>query len=147
MLQGCLQQGATQNNPNEAFNTMIWNLGPKQGFAGAEVVELSAHLAAARFNHGANTLTVFFFRKWDALLGDITEAYVQLVDASRVRRLKSMMVRSRKRKILRKRRKGFEEKAVEPEAKPINLVPSDHKSCVFEAQTLCFLEECGSLRT
>ena len=54
LLQPCLR-GATQSQ-NEAFNAiMMWNMWPKQGFAGAEVVELSAHLAAARFNHGAVT--------------------------------------------------------------------------------------------
>ena len=37
--QRCLKW-ATQSQ-NEAFNaTMIWNMWPKQGFAGAEVVEL-----------------------------------------------------------------------------------------------------------
>ena len=55
LLQRCLK-GATQSQ-NEAFNaTMIWNMWPKQGFAGAEVVELSAHLAASRFNRRDVTL-------------------------------------------------------------------------------------------
>ena len=55
LLQRCLK-GATQSQ-NEAFIAiMIWNMWPKQGFAGAQVVELSAHLAAARFNHRAVTL-------------------------------------------------------------------------------------------
>ena len=55
LLQRCLK-GATQSQ-NGAFNAIkIWNMWPKQEFAGAEVVELSAHLAAARYNHGAVTL-------------------------------------------------------------------------------------------
>ena len=56
---------------------MIWNMWPKQGFAGAEVVELpvSARLAAARFNHRAVTLLAVL-RKWDSL-----QFYVQLEGA------------------------------------------------------------------
>ena len=46
---GCLIGGAMQSQ-NEAFNAMIWNMWPKlQGFAGAAVMKLPAHLAAACF--------------------------------------------------------------------------------------------------
>ena len=58
LLQRCLI-GATQSQ-NEAFNAiMIWNMWPKQGFAGAEVVELSAHLAAARFKGEVRAICQF----------------------------------------------------------------------------------------
>ena len=51
---------------------------PKQGFAGAEVVELSAHLAAARFiKHGAVTFLAVL-RKMGCTTGSFTESYVQL---------------------------------------------------------------------
>ena len=66
---------------DEAFNAiMIWNMWPKQGFAGAEVVELSAHLAAARFNHRAVTLLAVL-RKMGCTTRSFTESYVQLEEA------------------------------------------------------------------
>ena len=79
LLQRCLK-GATQSK-NEAFkDIMIWNMWPKQEFAGAEVVELSAHLAAARFNHGAVTLLAVL-RKMGCTTRSFTESYVQLEEA------------------------------------------------------------------
>ena len=80
LLQRCLK-GATQSQ-NEAFNAiMIWDMWPKQGFAGAElVVELSAHLAAARFNHRAVTLLAVL-RKMGCTTRSFTESYVQLEEA------------------------------------------------------------------
>ena len=79
LLQRCLK-GATQSQ-NEAFkDIMVWNMWPKQGFAGAEVVELSAHLAAARFNHGAVTLLAVL-RKMGCTTRSFTESYVQLEEA------------------------------------------------------------------
>ena len=65
---------------------MIWNMWPKpelQGYAGAEVVELSAHLAAARFiKHGALTVSWLFHEKlMGCTTGSFAETYVQLEDA------------------------------------------------------------------
>ena len=83
MKKALLQQwlkGVTQSQ-NEAFNAiMMWNMWPKQGFAGAEVVELSAHLAAARFNHRAVTLMAIL-RKIGCTTRSFTESYVQLEEA------------------------------------------------------------------
>ena len=73
LLQRCLK-GATQSQ-NEAFNAII--IWPKQGFAGAEVVELSAHLAAARFNDRAVTLLAVL-RKMGCTTRKFIESYVQL---------------------------------------------------------------------
>ena len=71
---------ATQSQ-NETFNAnMIWNMFPKQGFAGAEVVDLSAHLAAARFNHSAVTVLAVL-RKMGCTTRSFTESYVQLEEA------------------------------------------------------------------
>ena len=79
LLQRCLKE-ATQSQ-NEAFNAiMIWNMWPKQGFADAEVVKLSAHLAAARFNHRAVTLLAVL-RKMGCTTKSFTESYVQLEEA------------------------------------------------------------------
>ena len=81
LLQRSLK-GATQSQ-NEAFNAiMIWNIWPKQGFTGAEVVELpvSARLAAARFNHRAVTLLAVL-RKMGFTTKSLTEFYVQLEGA------------------------------------------------------------------
>ena len=80
LLQRCLK-GATQSQ-NEAFNAiMIWNMWPKQGFAGAEVVELSAHLAAACFNHRAVTLLAILRKMGCTTRSQFTESYVQLEEA------------------------------------------------------------------
>ena len=86
LLQRC-QKGASQSQ-NEAFNAiMIWKMWPKQGFAGAEVVELSAHLAAARANHRAVTLLAVLRKKGCTTIARrFTESYVQLEEALRVRR-------------------------------------------------------------
>ena len=79
LLQRCLK-GATQSQ-NEAFkDIMNWNMWPKQGFAGAEVVELSAHLAAARFNHGAVTFLAVLC-KMGCTTRSFTESYMQLEEA------------------------------------------------------------------
>ena len=114
LLQQCLR-GATQNL-NEAFNAMIWNLCPKQAFAGAEVVEISAHLAAARFNHGAATFLAEL-REMGCTTGCFIEAYLRVEDAARVRQaeVKAGERQIKRRKTLRKRKKGYEEKAVEAE--------------------------------
>ena len=74
LLQRCLRR-ATQSK-NEAFNAiMIWNVWPKQGFAGAEVVELPAHLIAARFiNHRAVTFLAVL-RKMGCTAGSFTDSY------------------------------------------------------------------------
>ena len=81
LLERCLK-GATQSQ-NEAFNAiMIWNMWPKQGFAGAEVVELSAHLAAARFNNRAVTLLAVLRKVGcTCTTRSFTESYVQLEEA------------------------------------------------------------------
>ena len=80
LLQRCLK-GATQSQ-NEAFkDIMNWNMWPKQGFAGAEVVELSPHLAAARFNHGAVTLLAVLRKMGCTTRSFITESYMQLEEA------------------------------------------------------------------
>ena len=77
--QRCLK-GATQSQ-NKAFNAiMIWNMWPKQGFAGAEVVDLSAHLAAARFNH-RTVILLAVLRKMGCTTRSFTESHVQLEEA------------------------------------------------------------------
>ena len=83
LLQRCLK-GTTQSQ-NEAFNAiMIWYMWPKQGFAGAEVVELSAHLAAARFNHRSRAVTLpAVVHKMGCITRSFTESYVQLEEALR----------------------------------------------------------------
>ena len=60
---------------------MIWNMWPKQVFAGGEVVELSAHLAAVRFiKHGAVTFLAVL-RKMGCTTGSFTESNVPLEGA------------------------------------------------------------------
>ena len=73
LLQRC-QKRATQSQNEALKDIMIWNMWPKQGFAGAEVVELSEHLAVACFNHGAvNLLAVL--RKMGCTTRSFTESY------------------------------------------------------------------------
>ena len=110
-------RGATQSK-NEAFNAMIWTMWPKQRFSGAEVVELSAHLAAACFiKHGVVTFLAVLW-KMRCTTRSFTESYVP-IDSSKVPkesgRLKSRLVRSRNtgEKLWKRRRKGFEENEVE----------------------------------
>ena len=67
---------------------MIWNMWPKQGFAGAEVVELSAHLAAA-----VTLLAVY--AKWDALKGVLPNPMCNSKRPKESGKLKSRLVRSR----------------------------------------------------
>ena len=97
LLQRCLK-GATQSQ-DEAFKAiMIWNMWPKQGIvgSGAEVMELSAHLAAARFNHRAVTLLAVY-AKWDALqgLGVLPNPMCNSKRPKESGKLKSRLVRSR----------------------------------------------------
>ena len=151
LLQRCLKE-ATRSQ-NEAFNAiMIWIMWPKQGFAGAEVVELSAHLAAARINHRAVTLLAVL-QKMGCTTRSFTESYVQLEEAYRVRKaeVKACKKQKYRRKPFRKRKKGFEKKACGCRGPNLwtwyllTTIPVSDR-CVFEPQTLCFLEECVSLR-
>ena len=150
LLQQCLK-GATQSQNEALKDIMIWNMWPKQGFAGAEVVELSAHLAAACFNHGAVTYWLFY-AKWDALQGVLPNPMCNSKRPKESGKLKSRLVRSRNTgenlwereiKVLRRAcgRRG-------PNLWTwylLTTIPVSNR-CVFEPQTLCFLEECGSLR-
>ena len=81
LLHRCLRL-VTQSQ-NEDFNAMIWNMWPKQGFFGAEVVELSAHLARLQLalTMELSPSWLFYAKLRDALLGASTESYVQLEDA------------------------------------------------------------------
>ena len=95
-----------------------------------------------------------FYAKWDARLGVLrSPTDVQLEDAWRVRKAEVKAGRKQKyrRKLLGKRRKCFEDKAVE--AKGQTYEPGAFwpqflwVTCVFlKLKLLCFLEECGSLR-
>ena len=94
LLQRCLK-GATQSQ-NEAFNAiMIWNMWSKQGFAGAEVVELSAHLAAARFNHRAVTLLAVLRKMGCTTRTVLPNPMCNLKRPKESGKLKSRLVRSR----------------------------------------------------
>ena len=124
----------------EAFNAiMIWNMWPKQGFAGAEAVELSAHLAAARFNHGAVTrVHGCLTQNPDAQLG-----VLPILCATTQRCLKSQEGWSQGWWEAEIQEKSFE-KVFQREgnvlrrkqrAKPMSLVPFDHDSCEWHG---CF---------
>ena len=101
-------RGATQSQ-NEAFNAMIWNMWPKHGFAGAEVVELSAHLAAAHFIHHEAVTFLAVLRKMECTTGSFSESYVQLEGAERVRKaeVKAGEKQKYRRKTLKKEKERF----------------------------------------
>lgn len=50
LLRRCLK-GKTQN-ANESYNSVLWNICPKRGFAGKKIVEIAAYEAALAFNEG-----------------------------------------------------------------------------------------------
>lgn len=50
LLRRCLK-GLTQN-ANESFNSVLWTICPKRGFAGSKVVQLAAYEAAIVYNKG-----------------------------------------------------------------------------------------------
>ena len=54
LLQSVLE-GLSQNN-NEALNHLVWDICPKEKFAGPETVETACALAVCMFNSGAKTL-------------------------------------------------------------------------------------------
>ena len=54
LLQSVLE-GLSQNN-NEALNHLVWDISPKEKFAGPETVLTACALAICLFNGGAKTL-------------------------------------------------------------------------------------------
>ena len=48
-------EGLSQNN-NEALNHLVWDINPKEKFAGPETVLIACALAICKFNGGAKTL-------------------------------------------------------------------------------------------
>ena len=49
------EEGLSQNN-NEALTHLVWDIGPKEKFAGPETVETACPLAVCLINGGAKTL-------------------------------------------------------------------------------------------
>ena len=137
-IRRCLR-GATQSQ-NEAFNDMIWNMWRKQELAGAEVVELSAHLAAARFiKHGAVTFLAVLRRMGCTIQRALFNPMCSSKMPKESGRLKSRLLRSRSRgeKLWEREGKALRRKKWKQRAKPINQVPFWPQflwvTCVFEA--------------
>lgn len=114
LLSRCLL-GATQNQ-NESLNSLIWSLCPKEGFCGKSVVEMSAHLAAAHYNHGAVSLMAVL-RNMGCEVGVFTERELRRQDAERRLKAARKMTESEKkrRKLRRRRRKGLAEQRLDLE--------------------------------
>lgn len=114
LLSRCLM-GATQNQ-NESLNGLIWSICPKEGFCGKDVVEMSAHLAAAQFNYGAVTLMAVL-RNMGCTIGVFTEQSLRRQDAKRLNKAAKKMDEGEKkrRKVRRRRRKGLEEQQLDLE--------------------------------
>lgn len=54
LLERCI--GADTQNSNEAFNSCVWHLVPKNMFAGKKIVEIASYCAACTFNEGFQPL-------------------------------------------------------------------------------------------
>ena len=95
---------------------MIWAYAPKQGFASKEVVELSAHLATARFNHGAVSLLAVL-EEMGCMPGYFAEQQLEGEDAEKVIKAEKKVQgeHKKRRKALRRRRKGLEDVTLEAE--------------------------------
>ena len=114
VLEKCLM-GATQN-ANESFNGVLWRMCPKDIFASAAVVELSASLAIARFNHGSHTLSSVL-EEMGCEKGAFTQSALAKEDLLRIRRAnkQSLDIEKQRRKKRRRRRKGWEEAKIDKE--------------------------------
>ncbi|KYN32572.1 hypothetical protein ALC56_13053, partial [Trachymyrmex septentrionalis] len=54
LLERCIR--ADTQNSNEAFNSCVWHLVPKNMFAGKKIVEIASYCAACTFNEGFQPL-------------------------------------------------------------------------------------------
>lgn len=114
LLGRCLR-GATQNQ-NESLNGLIWSFCPKDGFCGAAVVELAAHLAVACFNNGAVSMMAVL-REVGCEVGEFTAAQLRREDDERVKKAarKAQEKEKKRRKVRRRRKKGLEEQRLDLE--------------------------------
>lgn len=107
--------GATQN-ANKSFHSVIWGMCPKERFAGAETVRITAGLAVCIFNGGAKALLPIL-QCAECSVGHFTKKAMEWEDSAHIfsSLCKVSAVEKEKRKKRRRRSKGWEESAVEQE--------------------------------
>ena len=69
ILQKCLH-GLTQN-PNESFNSTIWERAPKTVYCGLDMLELAVYDAVANYNYGRKA-TIDILKNVNIIPGDYT---------------------------------------------------------------------------
>lgn len=116
LLRRCLK-GKTQN-ANESYNSVLWSICPKKGFAGKNIVEIAAYEAAILYNEG-NTARSKVLQHLNMEPGKYFESAMKSFDILRVRhaekkaKLETLESRRARRKLrLEKEQKDKEEEGV-----------------------------------
>ena len=114
LLSRCLE-GTTQN-PNEAFNQIVWQKCPKKTFVSKKVLEIGVFSSIMNYNDGLLSFADFF-EKLKLVPGDYFTARALSKDTQRVQTMdkkSTEKVKERRRK-MRSIRKGFldQEKEIE----------------------------------
>ena len=114
LLQSVLE-GLSQKN-NEALNHLVWDISPKQKFAGPETVLIACALAICLFNSGAKTLQTVL-RGLNLEVGVYCKSGFNTIDQQRLyaTREKSLEATKVHRQIRRSQRKSRNERNEEQE--------------------------------
>ena len=117
LIERCLL-GASQN-PNESFNSLIWNRCPKTEFCSRTVVSIAVDLAVMTFNSGKVSLRSLFDRL-GLSYGSLTSNFFQSQDDNRVwlAEWKSSDLVKKRRQAMMLDRVALEERLVEEEGVP-----------------------------
>ena len=109
LLEKCVH-GKTQNN-NECLNKLIWDRCSKEYFVGVETVEEACFSAVSHFNDGRKSI-LNLFESLHIDPGRFTREQSSNQDSSRLRSSarKSKDNHKTRRKVLRAKRKGFQDK-------------------------------------
>ena len=114
LLERCTR-GATQN-VNEALNSMIWHLCPKEMFCGSQTVETAVYLAVLLFNEGHRSLADVVRRMGCSVGAQLKKNLAMLDQDKEYHRKRKMSDKEKKaRKHRRAVKKGFEDHTKETE--------------------------------
>ena len=128
LLLKCLH-GQTQNN-NECLNKLIWDRCSKEVFVGRQTVEEAVYSAIGQFND-VNASILSLFQYLGLQPGAFTTAHAVGADTMRLYGVKHKSSESAKkrRKVLRAKRKGFQDKK-EQEEIPIRVGLMHDMECI-----------------
>lgn len=117
LLNKCLH-GQTQNN-NESINNVIWKKCPKTVYVSRKILEIAVNSAVIEFNDG-NIGIKPVFEQLGLNVGPFVELNCSNMDKIRIRSMtnKSSVTGKLRRKKLRARRKGYQDKEKEEEKVP-----------------------------